>query len=67
MVYFQTKNPNLGKFVKKSLLIKDVGLFCVNLVDFTAIWCILWLLGIFYRNLVYFWVIWYIFPRFGML
>jgi hypothetical protein len=31
--YFQTKNPNLGNFA-----MKDVGIFYVHLVYFTAIW-----------------------------
>jgi hypothetical protein len=51
---------------------EDVGIFYIALVDFTAIWYILWPFGIFYGHLVYFmaiWylhfmVIWYFFPKF---
>jgi hypothetical protein len=39
---------------------EDVGIFYVHLVNFPAIWHILWLFGIFYP-------VWYIFTRFGML
>jgi hypothetical protein len=58
MVYFQTKNCNLGKFRKGYN-----GIY----------WYILWTFGlfkvfeIFYGHLVYFVVIWYIFPRVGIL
>jgi hypothetical protein len=60
MVYFQTKNRNLGKFWR--ILQWKI------LVYFLAIWsifrpfgiCILWPFGAFYGHLVYF-------PRFGML
>jgi hypothetical protein len=38
--YFETKNPNLGKFWR-------VGIFYGKLVYFTAIWYILWLFSIF--------------------
>jgi hypothetical protein len=43
------------------------GIFCVNLVYFTAIWSILWPFGIFCGHLVYLMVIWCIFPRFRKL
>jgi hypothetical protein len=59
MVYFQTKNRNLGKF------------WCVLqwklLVYFMNICPILRPINIFYGPLVYFVVIWYIFPRVGIL
>jgi hypothetical protein len=56
--YFQTKNINLGKFLrvfqwKTSVYLMDI--LC-NLLPF----------DILYDHLVYFVVIWYIFPRFGM-
>jgi hypothetical protein len=57
MAYFQTKNPNLGRF-------------WTDLVYFMHIWSILrllgihilWPFGIFCEHLVYFMVIWFIFP-----
>jgi hypothetical protein len=58
MVYFQTKNPNLGKFWRE--------LQWNMLVYFMDIWFILWPLGLFHSNWVYFVVIWYIFPVYGM-
>jgi hypothetical protein len=58
-VYFQTKNPNLGKFWRVSQR--------KMLVYFITIWSILRPIGMFYGNLVYFVVIWYTFPHFGML
>jgi hypothetical protein len=59
MAYFQTKNPNLGKFWRDLQLKK--------LVYFKAIWYILLSFGIFCRHLIHFIVIWNIFFRFGML
>jgi hypothetical protein len=59
MVYFQTENPNLGKFWKV-LQWKMFGIF-------RAILSISRPTGIFYGHLVHFVVIWYIFTRFGML
>jgi hypothetical protein len=50
VVYFQTKNPNLGKFW--------TALEWKMLVYFTAIWYILWSFGIFHGHLVYFMAIW---------
>jgi hypothetical protein len=47
MVYFQTKNLDLGKFCRV-LAIEDIGIFCGRLCQF-------------YGHLVYFMVIWYIF------
>jgi hypothetical protein len=53
-MYFQTKNPDLGKFC--SLAIEDVGIFYCSLVYLTY--------GhlIFYGHFIYFMVLWYIFP-----
>jgi hypothetical protein len=58
MVYFQTENPNSGKFWR--------ALKYVLLEYFMAIWVILRPFGVFYGyfgNLV---VIWYILLRFGL-
>jgi hypothetical protein len=59
MVYFKTKNLNLGKFWKV--------LQWKMLVIFMAISSILRSNGILYDQLVHFHVIWYICSRFGML
>jgi hypothetical protein len=57
MEYFQTKNPNLVKFLRvlqgKVLVYILLAIWC-HLVYFVAIWYISWLFGI-------------LFPRFGML
>jgi hypothetical protein len=74
MAYFQTKNPNVGKFLR-DLQCEDIDIFYGHLVYFTAIWYILWPFGILCGPFVYFEAIWYryfiviwcIFPRFGML
>jgi hypothetical protein len=59
MVYYQTKNPNLGKFGKVLQL--------NMLVNFMAIWSIFLLFGTFYGYLQYFMVIWYVhFPVLGI-
>jgi hypothetical protein len=58
MVYFQTKNPNLGKFLR--------ALYWKMLIYFKAIWNILQTFGIFYDHLVHFMYIWYIFSGFGI-
>jgi hypothetical protein len=58
MVFFQTKNPNLGKFWKVMRL---------KIIVFLAILCILRPNGVFYDHSVHGVVIWYIFSRFGML
>jgi hypothetical protein len=66
MVYFQTKNPHLGKFWRA---------FKWKKLEYSmTIWNILRPFGIFYGHLVYFVSIWYIFvvilvyfSRFGML
>jgi hypothetical protein len=57
MVYFQTKNPNLGK---EGLGMEKVGIFFGHMEYIMAHWYNLWLFG----NLV---ASWYIFSRFGML
>jgi hypothetical protein len=59
MVYFQTKNQNLGIFWR----VLQWKMF----VYFVDIWPILQLFGILYGQLVYLVVIWYIFPRFSVL
>jgi hypothetical protein len=61
MVYFQTKNCNLGKFRK--VCKENIGIFYGHFSLFTAIWNILWTFGIFCGNLVYFPPCWYIVPR----
>jgi hypothetical protein len=61
MEYFQTKNPNSGKFLE-GLAIEDVGIFNGHLVYFTAILLFFAMVGIICCHLVYFLVIWYIFP-----
>jgi hypothetical protein len=47
MVYFQTKNPTLGKFWR--------ALDWKMLICIMPIWNILWTFGIFYDHLVQFW------------
>jgi hypothetical protein len=59
MVYFQTKNTNLGKFWRVLKL--------KMLVYFIHIGSIFRPFGIFYSHLVYFPSFWYIFNPFGML
>jgi hypothetical protein len=54
-MYFQTKNQNLGNFLRV-LAMEDVGIFHGHLVNFTAIWYILWTFGIFFT-------FWYLVPR----
>jgi hypothetical protein len=58
MVYFQTKNPNLGKFWR-TLEWKKVGIF-MNTWNITAIFYNVWPFGIVCGHLVYF-------SQFGML
>jgi hypothetical protein len=53
MIYFQTENPNLGKFWSM--------LQWKTLVNFIATWSKLRPIGLFYGHLIYFVVIWYIF------
>jgi hypothetical protein len=60
MVCFQTKNPNLGKFLE-SLAMEDVGIFYIwtlgplygLLLYFMDIWYSSWKFGIFFPNLVF--------------
>jgi hypothetical protein len=71
MLCFQTKTPNLGKFLEGHRMeileylmviwniLRSFGIFYSNLEYFTVIWYILKQFG----NVV---VIWYIFPRFGI-
>jgi hypothetical protein len=59
MVYFQTQNPNLGKFWR----VLDGKM----LLYLMAIWNVLWTFGIFYDHLVHFVFIWYIFSGFGIM
>jgi hypothetical protein len=59
MVYFQTKDPNLGKFGRV--------LQWNMLIYYIVIWSILWPFYIFDGHVLYFMVIYYISPRFCML
>jgi hypothetical protein len=59
MVYFQTKNTNLGKFWSFSQW--------KMMIHVMTIWSVLTPFGIFCVRSVHFMAIWYIFPRFGML
>jgi hypothetical protein len=59
MVYFQTKNPNLGKFWR--------ALDWKMLICIMPIWNILWTFGIFYDHLVQFVLFWYIISGFGIM
>jgi hypothetical protein len=59
MVYFQTKNPNLGKFwraLKWKRLLNSLAIWNILLPFITILWP--------FGNLV---AIWYIFQRFGLL
>jgi hypothetical protein len=60
MVYFCTKNPNLGIHILESFGMENVGIFYCYLVDFTVIRYILF-------PFVHFVVNWYSFDSFGML
>jgi hypothetical protein len=54
MAYFQTQNPNLGKFAMVDLgLIYAILCIFGDLVYFVAIWYILWLFGIFFLFLLW--------------
>jgi hypothetical protein len=78
MVYFQTQNPNLGKFWRALYwkmftyfmaiwnILWTFGKFYGHLGNFMVIWEILWSFGIFYVHLVHFMFIWYIFAGFGI-
>jgi hypothetical protein len=59
MVSFQTKNSDLGKFW--------TALGGKMLLEFMAIWNILWTFGIFYDHLEHFGFLWYIFYGFGIM
>jgi hypothetical protein len=59
MVYFQTKNPNLGKILE-GLRIDNIGKFYAHLEYAMSIWYTLWSIGNFVE-------IWCIFDRFGTL
>jgi hypothetical protein len=59
MVYFQTENPNWGKFWS--------ALDLKMLIYFMSISNILQTFGIFYDHLVHFVFIWYIFSAFGII
>jgi hypothetical protein len=49
MAYFQTKNPDLGKFLMDLLsILLSFGLFYGYWVYFVGIWYILWFFGIFF-------------------
>jgi hypothetical protein len=61
IVYFQTKNPNLGNFLR-ALDCKLYICMCVHMKYFLSIWNILYPFRIFYDHLVHFVFIWYIFP-----
>jgi hypothetical protein len=63
MVYFQTKNPNLGNFWRVLQLKILVFVFNGHLVHFTAIWYILRQFGIIYGHLVHFFPHWNFVPR----
>jgi hypothetical protein len=59
MAYFQTKNPNLGKFLRdlQWKFLWPFGLFHGHVVYFLAIWYIWWPFGILCGHFVYFMVI----------
>jgi hypothetical protein len=61
-VYFQTKNPNLGKFYR-AFDWKMLIYFMTILEHFTDIWDILWPFGTFSVNLVPCFQFWYHAPR----
>jgi hypothetical protein len=64
MVYFQTEEPNLGKFWRP-LESKKVGILFGHLVNITATWKILRSLGMYISwPFGYLVAIWYIFPRY---
>jgi hypothetical protein len=63
MVYFQTKNPNLGKFwgvLEWKMLVYFMESWPRYIVYGQLVYA-------FYAHLAYFMVIWYIFPQFGIL
>jgi hypothetical protein len=67
MVYFLTKNANLGKFWKLFwYFVGPFSLFHSQLTYSMPIWYIWWSFGTFGGHLVHLVVIWYIPPRLGM-
>jgi hypothetical protein len=58
MVYFQTKNPNLGKFWSVLQLKMFVNFMASLSTYFTAIWPILWAFGIFCGHFGIFFQFW---------
>jgi hypothetical protein len=54
MVYFQTKNPELGKIWRTLLGTENVVVFYDHLEYFSTIWYNLWPFGIVCGHLVYF-------------
>jgi hypothetical protein len=50
VLYFQTKNPNLSKFWRALQCVMLVGIFFVHLVNFMAVWYILWPFGILHQE-----------------
>jgi hypothetical protein len=59
MVYFQTKNPNMGKFLRAS----DWKMF----INFTSICNILRTFWVFYDHLVHIVFLWHISTGFGIM
>jgi hypothetical protein len=57
--FFQTKNPNLGNFLR--------ALDWKMLIYFMVMWNILQTFGLFYDHLVHFVFIWYILSGFGIM
>jgi hypothetical protein len=63
MTYFQTKNPNLGKFCK-GLAMEEVCKCYGHFDSFMAIWYILWPFNVyFYVCLVHLFPFWYVVKR----
>jgi hypothetical protein len=58
MVYFQTKNPNLGKFWR--VLQSKMLAYCIAIWSILWAFGILWPIGIFHGHLIYFSQFWYI-------
>jgi hypothetical protein len=54
MFFFQTKNPNLGKFWRALHRIENVGISYDDLEYFMAVWYSLWPFGIVCGHLIYF-------------
>jgi hypothetical protein len=61
-VYFQTKNPSLGKFLE-GIGMDKVGIFYGHLEYTSAIWYILWPFGNFVNFVAKFPPFWYIVSR----